>query len=192
VSGDRDGLLAALRDRRPAACEGFVDGHYRDVYRFFLWLTNNPDCAAELTQEAFAAFWESLARVTNDDAGGLRRWLFAIARNQWRKRCRRHRAHLALEAAVECEDPAPGPVELALAAASRELLCREVSRLPAELREALVLRVIQELDYVEVAGILGIGVGLARWRVHQARLRLRRALESAEEAGEETKSALGG
>ena len=57
-SGD---AVAALRSGNRRACEAFVEAHYRGVYRFFTWLTGDPEAAADLTQETFAAFWASLA-----------------------------------------------------------------------------------------------------------------------------------
>src|SRR5207253_9654939 len=53
-------VLDRLRAWDRKAGEAFVDAHYRGVYGFFLWLTNDRDAAADLTQETFAAFWETL------------------------------------------------------------------------------------------------------------------------------------
>lgn len=177
--------LDQLRARQPEACEAFVAAHYRGVYRFFLWLTNDAESAADLTQETFAAFWAS----TDDlDAGRVpdpRAWLYGIARNRWRKRCRDAPPPcLALEAAAELMDDAAGPEALAIAVAEADAVARAVASLPPDYREALVLRVFQELSYREIAAGLGVREELARWRVHQARIWLRAALrsEAAKEA----------
>jgi hypothetical protein len=53
VSPPHRPLLVALRQRERNVCEEFVDAHYRGVYRFFLWLTNEGEWAADLTQEPF-------------------------------------------------------------------------------------------------------------------------------------------
>jgi len=177
-------LLDRLRARERTACEAFVDAHYLCVYRFFHWLTNNPDTSADLTQESFAAFWVSLSRLDGERVPDLKAWLYGIARNRWRKRCRTMRdggewTRLPLDQAAESQDPAPGPEEIALLAADSRTINQAVADLPPDYREALVLRVFQELSYPQIAETLGIGEGLARWRVHQARVWLRRVLTLA-------------
>lgn len=164
---------------RRELCEEFVDAHYPAIYRFFVWLTNNPDTAADLTQETFAAFWETAGSLAEGPDWKL--WLYGIARNRWRKRCRAGaRRTDPLDAALELPDTAPAPGDAVIASLEAEATARAVADLPADYREALVLRVFQELTYAQIAGLLGIGEGLARWRTHQARRLLRAALQEEE------------
>src|SRR5687767_7330420 len=81
VAEGESGLLRALQARERAPCERFVQAHYRGVYRFFLWLTNDADAAADLTQETFAAFWESTGRLSEGSRPplDLKAWLYGIA-----------------------------------------------------------------------------------------------------------------
>ena len=181
-----DGGLAALRAGCRRACEAFVEAHYRGVHRFFTWLAGDPEAAEDLTQEAFAAFWESLADPKRAVPPDLKAWLYGIARNRWRKRCRdRHPEDASLDTALEVADGAPGPEAQALATLETEALLRGVTALPPDYREALALRVLEDLTYEQVAAALGIEPCLARWRVHQARqwLRDRLLAEGKEQAG---------
>lgn len=161
----------------------FVEAHYRGVYRLFLWLTNDVESAADLTQESFAAFWGSLAR-----RGGTpdpKAWLYGIARNRWRKRCRDARTDLLsgaadLTAELELPDRAPEPEAALLARTEAARIEDAVAALPEDYREALVLRAFEELSYAEIAGVLGITENLARWRTHRARRLLTAALAELE------------
>jgi RNA polymerase sigma-70 factor (ECF subfamily) len=185
-----------LRARQAEVCERFVDAHYRGVYRFFLWLTHNADTASDLTQETFAAFWQSADGLGPEQAPDLKAWLYGIARNRWRKARRdgkngggpvselQNGAGDPSEGAPDMPDERPGPERVTIGALEAERVIRAVAELPPDYREALVLRVFQELAYGQIAAALGIGEGLARWRVHHARLRLRAALERG--AAEET------
>lgn len=178
-------LLERLQSRERAACEAFVDAHYAGVYQFLRWLTNDAEVSADLTQESFAGFWASLARLEETRALDLKAWLYGIARNQWRKRCRSARGggewdRSPLDQALDVLDSAPGPEEIAVAAERAAAVAQAVADLPPDYREALVLRIFQELSYAQVAETLGIGEGLARWRVHQARSWLRKALTTAQ------------
>lgn len=175
---EEQALIAALRRRLPETCEAFVDAHYGEVYRLLLWLCGDTEAASDLTQETFAAFWRSLADLDKRTIASLRPWLFAIARNRWRKRCRDHHPTQPLEEALDVSDPSPGPEPQLLQALDRELVSRLLLGLPPDLREALVLRGFQELSYREIGEMTGVAEGLARWRVHRARTLLRaRALE---------------
>jgi RNA polymerase sigma factor (sigma-70 family) len=183
-------VLAGPGGRDRKAYEAFVETHYRGVYRFFLWLTNDPDASFDLTQETFAAFWESTAQPGRQGQPGLdlKAWLYGIARNRWRKRCRDGcRDLVSLEEALDVPDPTPGPEAEAVAGLEAGRVARAVAELPADLREALVLRVFEELAYSQIAAALGIREGLARWRVHRARLALRAALDL--ETGKEASGA---
>lgn len=166
-------LLAALRRRRPEACEAFVDAHYGEVYRFLLWLSGDCEIAADLTQETFAGFWRSLADLDKRTIASLRPWLYAIARNRWRKRCRDRHPTQPIEDALEIGDPSPGPEPLLLQSLDRERVSRLLLGLPPELRETLVLRAFQDLSYREIGEMTGAAEGLARWRVHRARALIR-------------------
>lgn len=181
-------LLVRLRAREPEACEAFVDAHYRGVYGFLVWLTNDPEAAADLTQETFAGFWVSTARLDPARTPDLKAWLYGIARNRWRKRLRSaqqddRRCDADPVRLMEAPDTGPGPEAVLLAAFRSAELARAVKELPSDYREALVLRAFQEMSYAEIADALGIGQGLARWRVNRARVRLREALADGSEAG---------
>jgi RNA polymerase sigma-70 factor (ECF subfamily) len=175
-------LLEALRSRQRNVCEAFVGTYYQGVYRFFLWLTNERESASDLTQETFAAFWASMDRIQTAQSVDLKAWLYGIARNRWRKWCRDSPVPDApLEEALGLPDDAPGPEALAMAALEADEVARAVAELSPPFREALVLRVFEELSYRQIAAVLSISEELARWRTHRARQCLRVALEEMRE-----------
>lgn len=172
-------------DRR--ACVAFVDAHYRPVFRFFRWLGCDPASAEDLTQETFAGFWESLGRREGTAELDPKAWLYGIARNRWRKRLRRERARpsAALEEAEELSEPGSDPSGIVIGALEAERVLTALRGLPPELREALVLRVFEELTYEQIAEALLIRPGLARWRVHRARRLLTARLGAGEGEADE-------
>jgi RNA polymerase sigma factor (sigma-70 family) len=167
--------LQLQRDR----CERLVSEHYHHLYRWFLWVTNSADNAADLTHDTFAALWQSLDRF--DERRPFKPWLYGIARNVWRK----HRAGRLTggidppESAPEAPDPGPSPMQTVLSKDTGRMLEDAVAQLSPEYREALVLRFWEDLDYGEISEALAISEGLARWRVYQARKTLLRRLSRA-------------
>ena len=164
------------------ACERFVRDEYDGLYRWFLWLTNCPHRAADLTQETFAAFWASLARKSPDTSP--RTWLFAIGHNQWRKDCRDRKSHASNgdefddDLVDQISDSGPSPHEIAEHREFASALEAEVAKLPDDFREVLTLRLWQEFDYDEIAAVQGIKPELARWRFFRARQILRARLKA--------------
>ena len=60
-------------------------------------------------------------------------------------------------------------------------IMRHIQRLPAGLRSVFSLYVVDDFSHQEIAGILGITVGNSRWRLNQAREKLRASLATAQE-----------
>jgi len=160
------------------ASERFVREHYADLYGWFLWLTNCPHRAADLTQDTFVAFWESLRRTTPDTSA--KTWLYSIGRNRFRKDCRDRRPHdTAGDAALDDEiAPMQTPLEVAEHREFAAALEAEVARLPEDFREVFTLRLWQEFDYEEIAATQGISRELARWRFFRARQIIRSRLKA--------------
>jgi RNA polymerase sigma factor (sigma-70 family) len=174
-------LFEKLRRGIPEVCSQFVRDEYTGVFRWLYRLTGRTDEAADLTQESFAAFWESLGREFPRVAP--RTWLYAIARNQWRKHCRCRRPEQA-EAIEEIEAPAPSawmPAECEEFAAA---VASALAKLSAELREAFSLRLWQEFDYAQIGTVQGISPSLARWRCFRARQLIREWLAAWQEVEE--------
>lgn len=174
--------LLALKAGDSVACDRFVREQYAGLYRWFLWLTNCPHRSADLTQETFVAFWDSLRRTT--PVASARTWLYSIGRNQWRKELRDRKSHESNgdghdeDSLDELCDSVASPAEIAEHRESAAALELQVARLPADFREVLVLRLWQDFDYDEIASVQGIKPDLARWRFFRARQILRARLKA--------------
>lgn len=165
--------------------EGFVP-FYRDeaeaVLMFLTRRTLDGEVALELTAETFAQAWLGWPRVRTDSREEMRAWLFTIARRQLGRYLRRGRAQqsalrrLGLSTPVAHEDDLASIEEAAGIESVRADLAVELQQLSADQREALQLRVIEEMPYDEVAGRLGISEPTARARVSRALRSMQRSL----------------
>jgi RNA polymerase sigma factor (sigma-70 family) len=178
-------LLGAARND-PQAFREFYDRYALWVRVWFVRQTGSESAALDLTAETFAQAWNSLKRFRDLADGSGAPWLFGIARNLLRQYHKHNRIEsaarerLGLPAAwADCEDYDAVDERLeagALAPALRLAL----RTLPNEQRRALVLRVVQQLEYDEVAGALGCSQNAARLRVSRALRSLGLKLRGAE------------
>jgi RNA polymerase sigma-70 factor (ECF subfamily) len=154
--------------------------HGRDLLGYALRRAAGREDAADVVAETFLVAWRRLDAVPAPP--GDRLWLFGVARralaNQVRGERRRDRLTEQLRAdlltrlpARPEETPAAGDLAAALA------------RLSESDREVLRLTFWEQLDPGEVARVLGVPAVTARGRLHRARRRLSRELESGGEAG---------
>jgi len=132
--------------------------------------------AADLTAETFAQAWLSRRRFRDDKDGSALPWLLGIARNVLRDSAKRDRIEtrarerLGLSLDLAGEDGGYAAVEDRLS--PRTALQAALSSLPSHERDAVALRVVEELPYAEVADRLRIRPAAARLRVSRGLRRL--------------------
>jgi RNA polymerase sigma-70 factor, ECF subfamily len=175
---DADLIRAAESD---AAAFGVL--YERHALRVHTWCHRRLEWAAsDLTAETFAQAWLSRAHFRDDRGGSALPWLLGIARNVLRETVRRDRVEtrarerLGLPLDLAAED-GYGVVEERLS--PRHALAAAFEQLPEHERDALELRVVDELSYDQVAERLAIRPAAARLRVSRALRRL--ALATIEE-----------
>lgn len=134
------------------------------------WL-GDRDTALDLLQETFLQAMRHPERL--EEAASPRAWLFGIARNLCRNDIRRRRPTADLPDQL-AEQSAPADPRL-------QQMRGAIAALPARQREALQLRLREELSYEEIASVLQIPVGTVRSRLHNAVRRLREALSGPQD-----------
>ena len=115
-----------------------------------------------------------------------RPWLLAIVRNTcwtWLRANRSRDAAAGLDAAEEPVETAASAEEDLVRRADGARLRSALEELPAEFREVVVLRELEELSYREIAEVAGIPVGTVMSRLARARRRLQAALARPAAAG---------
>ena len=185
MDADRGLVTAAAGGSREAFDELVL--HYQvTVLNLVRAMTAADGDAEDLAQETFVRAWRSIGRFRSDST--FRTWLFGIAINVVRthrgKRSRLRRLFWSppKEADVNVNvDPlerasVDDGIEAPLA--MREVIDRALATLPEDMREAVVLRDVQGLDYREIAEALGLPLGTVESRIFRGRQRLRPLLES--------------
>jgi RNA polymerase sigma-70 factor, ECF subfamily len=164
------------------ACEAFEELLRRYASRvlgFCVKSTVDRSFGEELAQEVWLSVWNHRAEYRPD--GKFRIWLFTLAQNRLKNaaRDRARRPWARADACVDgadCRDLSPSGIDHLIAAQRRARVDGAMSRIPANLRDAVVLRFDQELAYEEVAKVLGTSEPTARSRVFHGLRELRRRL----------------
>jgi RNA polymerase sigma-70 factor (ECF subfamily) len=146
-------------------------------------IVDSPADAEDVVQEAFVSAWRSLPRLREPERFDA--WFGRIVVNTARTHVRRRGGMTPLsidrqragESAARFEttgapDPALASVE------SSDSLARAIDRLNVDQRTILALHHLEERPVAQIAAVLGIPVGTAKWRLHAARQALERALEA--------------
>jgi len=160
-------LLDIIGVPEPMTFHELYDRYAADVYRFAHWLSGNPDDARDITSETFVRAWTAPKEPRGES---VKAYLFAIARNLYRKQWRRQSRQEGLDEALT--DPAPRPDEAAADQEEFRQAMAALQRLPEADRTLLLLRAEGELSYEEIAAATGLSVAAAKVRVFRAREKL--------------------
>jgi RNA polymerase sigma factor (sigma-70 family) len=176
-----DGELLAATSSQPDAFAAFYDRYETAVVGYFTRRTGDPEVAADLTAEVFAAALNAAGRY-RPQAPTAAGWLFTIARNTLAKSLRRGRVEararrtVGIREAVAFSGDELERVEHAASASGWVMQLLE--RLPTEQREAVRARVVEERSYPDIAGELQTSELVIRKRVSRGLSNLRAELEN--------------
>jgi RNA polymerase sigma-70 factor, ECF subfamily len=171
--GRSDASLLCDAGDDPSAFSELYERHVGEIYR---WLRRRLDWAAsDLTAETFARAWLGRSRFRDERDGSVLPWLLGIASNVLADTVRRDRIEtrarerLGLPLDLASED---GFTAVEERLSPRAALAQGLGSLPQHERDALELRVVDELPYTQVAKRLAIRPAAARLRVSRALRRL--------------------
>jgi len=166
------------------AWETLVRAHTRVVYATCYRFTGHAEDARDLTQDVFVRVYRGLDSYQPGTAA-FRTWLLRLTRNLLIDHYRKSRKDRILD---PLEDQASGVKETSVVGgrADYTLARREVSeklrtalaRMSEELREAVILRDLQQMEYQQIATVLGIPEGTVKSRINRGRRDLAKHLRA--------------
>ena len=166
-----------------AAWEQLVRVHTKHVYALCYRFTGSASEAQDLTQEVFLRVFRTLKSFRSAE-GSFGTWLSRVTRNlliDHYRRTRQERVTDSIEGQlpvleVEGTGIAARPDQALAGREASEILQAALQRLSPELREAVILRDLQEMEYREIADVLGIPEGTVKSRINRGRAELGRLL----------------
>lgn len=183
--GDLGAMVAAARAGDPAALEDLVKATYAHSYALAYRLTGNDDDAADVVQDAYLRAYRGLRRFRGD--AQFSTWMYRITANcastLLARRTRTRTELLSDETPVPDLRPDHDPEGRAASEGDRVHVAVALGRLPARLRQVIVLRDIYDLSHSSIATELGISEAAAKVRLHRARRKMREHLAEVDGGG---------
>jgi RNA polymerase sigma-70 factor (ECF subfamily) len=169
-------LVQRAIDRDTTAFAELYDKHVVRIYRHIYYLVSDGREAEDLTAQTFLKAWEAIDRYKERGAPFVA-WLLRIGHNLTVSHLRSKRDHSALDEGYIDQKLNRNPEE-ALERSSEEHSVREaLLGLRDEQRQVIMLRFVEELDYREVAAMIGKSVPAVRVIQHRALGNLRKLMQ---------------
>ncbi len=180
VTSATDALIERCLAGDQVAWDEIVRAHWRKVFNLAYKFVGRHDEAEDLTQDIFLKIFKALH--TFDRRANFQTWLISISRNlciDHYRSVRKERETMARE--VDAADLMPvsrerGPHGELEQIDLRHLIREALSSLPPALKQAVMLRDLQEFSYQEIADQLGLPEGTVKSRINRGRLELARQL----------------
>jgi RNA polymerase sigma-70 factor (ECF subfamily) len=164
------------------AWDDLVRVHTRRVYALCYRFTGSDAEAQDLTQEVFLRVFRTLKTFRSTE-GSFVTWLARLTRNlliDHYRRTKQERVTDSIEdqlPVLEVSDAAAARPDRALAGReASEVLQAALQKLSPDLRETVILRDLQDMEYREIAMILKIPEGTVKSRLNRGRAELARIL----------------
>ncbi|HVJ06442.1 MAG TPA: sigma-70 family RNA polymerase sigma factor [Candidatus Saccharimonadales bacterium] len=174
----------------PLAWEEIVQRFHRRIYNICYRFAGSADDAQDLTQEVFIKVFRTVGSFDGEKAS-FNTWMTTVARNllvdHFRKK-RNDRATDSIDSVQGADEDGPtladrlasdGPsAQVHVESRERqEMVHRALRHISPDLREAVILRDLQDMDYREIAQILKVPEGTVKSRINRGRAELARLLQ---------------
>jgi len=173
-----------------AAWEEIVQRYNRRIYNICYRFAGTSDDAQDLTQEVFIKMYRTMGSY-DVERGAFMTWVTTMTRNllvdHFRK-TKQDRVTDSLDGASsehedsmplsdKIQDKGPAPDSKVQSRETSETVHRALEKLSPELREAVILRDLQDMDYREIAAVLKVPEGTVKSRINRGRAELARLLQ---------------
>jgi RNA polymerase sigma factor (sigma-70 family) len=173
-----------------AAWQEIVQQYHRRIYNICYRFSGSPDDASDLAQEVFIKMYRTLSTFDTTRASFMT-WVTTVTRNLLVDHFRKgkyDRVTDSLDAAPGnqeegltlaevLEDQAISPEARVRSQETQKLVHEGLRRLSPELREAVILRDLQDMDYKDIAKVLNVPEGTVKSRINRGRTELARLLQ---------------
>lgn len=172
MESEASAIARGLRRRDPDLLDRLIEQYQHRLLRYLVYLAGNREVAEDLFQETWIRVLERGHQY--DAKHAFSTWLYAVARNLTIDYLRR-KSPVSLDGLMEDEESAPfeppdtrpSAWELVAQQQQSERISAALVSIPAEYREAVVLRFQEELALEEIAIVTGAPLGTVKSRLYR-------------------------
>lgn len=162
--------------------ERIYQNYFHDVFLYIRALSGDEGLAEEIAQETFVRAMKNLHQF--DGRKDIRAWLFTIARNLYRRHCRRNRIYTDEANLESIEDSSPQILEQIVSRETALQIVRSAEHLPEPYRKVFRLRIYGELSFEKIGECFGKSAGWARVTCYRARQMIQKEMTREETSNE--------
>src|SRR5258708_30322913 len=172
-----------------ASCAELVRTHTRRIYNLCYRFTGRSQEAEDLTQDVFLRIYKTLASYQGTQ-GSFTTWLTSLTRNLLIDHYRKHKKE-RMDVSVDDENTATltetnvtftRPDIVLIENEASSAIQAAIQKLSPDLREAVILRDVQEMEYREISNVLGVPEGTVKSRINRGRAALGQMLRRSSSA----------
>jgi RNA polymerase sigma-70 factor (ECF subfamily) len=176
---DEQALIASAQKGDVRAFNQLVMRYQSLAYNVAYRILNDPDAAADATQDAFISAYKAMAKFRG---GAFKAWILRIVTNACYDQLRRKKRKptdslddlpIDQDHSHYLRDPHERPDEVAERRDLNRLLQEAISSLPEDQRTVIVLCDVQGLSYEEISLVTEVSLGTVKSRLSRARAKLR-------------------
>ncbi|MFL0250240.1 RNA polymerase sigma factor [Clostridium neuense] len=163
-------LIRRMKQGDETAVDDFVKRYYSDIYSYCYYKLPDKWQAEDIVQETFTNFFKNFNSYIHKNKA--KNYLYVIAGNLCKNEYKKHKEVSALETK---ESPIAAK-EIQKEINLKISIEQEISKLPDEFKEVVILHYFQELKLREIAKILGISISLVKYRLSESKKMLKSSM----------------
>lgn len=165
-------LIRRMKQGDESAVDDFVKRYYSDIYSYCYCKLSDKWQAEDVTQDTFTNFFGHFNSYVHK--GKAKNYLYVIAGNLCKNEYKKHKE---VSAAWEAEETIVDRKEMQKEIVLKVSIEQEISRLPEEFKEVVILHYFQELKIREIAQILDINISLVKYRLSESKKILKNGID---------------
>ena len=189
ITGEERQIIIRCQKGDKLAFEQLYKRYSSDVYSMAIRMTGSEDIAEEVTQESFISIYKYINRFQFQSA--FTTWIYRIVMRRTADYFRKTKKHSGKTISlfqtnknesfvIDVADPDPDPAKKADQNERVKSIENAILKLKDKQKTILILRYVNQLQYEEIAEILGCRVGTVKSRLNRAHRSLEEALSNIE------------
>ncbi len=164
-------LILRMKQGDENAVNDFVKQYYNEVYKYCYYRLADKNQAEDITQETFVNLFKQFSSYIHK--GKAKNYLYVIAGNLCKNEYKKRKEVSAIQIEDTIAYAKEGQKEIVL----KLYIEQEMSGLPEEFREVILLYYFQNLKIREISEILGISISLVKYRLSESKKLLKQSLD---------------